>query len=119
MEKCSQERFVLQVNSYNGIVIKFLNDFHKSWVHKNTQGPFSKSQCLLVPWVREEVTQRALFVTLEVSRGEARRRGQGHTSSFQTGSVRGIWPEARATASEGILRTAFRGNEEQTPGPHF
>lgn len=60
VSKCSQERFVLQVNSSNGIVIKFLNYFHKSWVHKNTQDPFSKSHCLQVPWMREEVTRRAL-----------------------------------------------------------
>jgi hypothetical protein len=40
--KASRKRFVLQINSHNGIVIKFLNYFHKSWVHKNIQDPFSK-----------------------------------------------------------------------------
>lgn len=42
VRKCSRKRFVPRVNSHRGIVIKFLNYFHKSLVHKNIQGPFSK-----------------------------------------------------------------------------
>lgn len=64
VRKSSRKRFVLQGNSHNGIVIKFLNYFHKSWVHKNIQDPVSKKKnnnhCLQVPWMRKEVTRTAL-----------------------------------------------------------
>lgn len=44
VRKSSRKSFVLQVNSHSGIVIKFLNYFHKSRVHKNIQDPFSKER---------------------------------------------------------------------------
>lgn len=54
VRKCSRKRFVPRVNSHRGIVIKFLNYFHKSLVHKNIQGPFSKKKSLFTSALDEE-----------------------------------------------------------------